>query len=65
MSYTTSNTAAMITFDELKAHNQSTDCWIVVHDRVYDVSAFLDEHPGGAESPLPICVHLLVFVSIC
>lgn len=41
---------AVITFDELKAHNRSTDCWILVHDRVYDVSDFLEEHPGGAGS---------------
>ncbi|EDW64862.2 LOW QUALITY PROTEIN: uncharacterized protein Dvir_GJ20242 [Drosophila virilis] len=23
------------------------DCWIVIYDRVYDVTHFLREHPGG------------------
>ena len=33
--------------EELQRHNTSEDCWIVVHSKVYDVTSFLDEHPGG------------------
>ncbi|KAL4940575.1 hypothetical protein BDV06DRAFT_213361 [Aspergillus oleicola] len=33
---------------ELERHATAEDCWIVVHSRVYDITAFLDEHPGGA-----------------
>jgi cytochrome b involved in lipid metabolism len=25
------------------------EVWIVLHDRVYNVTKFLDEHPGGEE----------------
>uniref|UniRef100_A0A8C9WKD1 Cytochrome b5 type B n=1 Tax=Scleropages formosus TaxID=113540 RepID=A0A8C9WKD1_SCLFO len=37
------------TLEEVKQHNTSTDSWLVIHDRVYDISSFLEEHPGGEE----------------
>lgn len=36
-----------ITLDECKAHNTDKSCWLVVHGKVYDVTEFLEEHPGG------------------
>lgn len=36
------------TLSEVSEHWQPDDCWIVVFDRVYDVTHFVDEHPGGA-----------------
>ncbi|KAL2831424.1 FMN-dependent dehydrogenase-domain-containing protein [Aspergillus cavernicola] len=38
----------LIPFSELQRHATPEDCWIVVHSRIYDVTAFLDEHPGGS-----------------
>ncbi|EGG04145.1 uncharacterized protein MELLADRAFT_117162 [Melampsora larici-populina 98AG31] len=35
--------------EELLQHNHRTSCWTVIHDRVYDFTTFLDEHPGGSE----------------
>jgi len=32
---------------EVSAHCTSDDCWLVIYDRVYDVTNFLNEHPGG------------------
>lgn len=33
--------------DEIKKHNKRDDVWIIVKDRVYDVSEYVDDHPGG------------------
>lgn len=33
--------------DELKKHTRDGDCWVSVDGNVYDVSDFLDQHPGG------------------
>ncbi|KAF8320336.1 hypothetical protein DL93DRAFT_1831592 [Clavulina sp. PMI_390] len=30
-------------------HNSRESCWIIVHGKVYDVTDFLDEHPGGSK----------------
>ncbi|KAH8377904.1 hypothetical protein KR093_007825 [Drosophila rubida] len=36
-----------ITLEEVSQHDSFDDCWIVIYDRVYDVTQFLREHPGG------------------
>merc|ERR1719387_658066 len=35
------------TMAEVAKHTSETDCWVVLHGRVLDVSKFLKEHPGG------------------
>ncbi|TWW68054.1 cytochrome b5 [Takifugu flavidus] len=37
------------TLEEIGAHNMSNDTWLVIHDKVYDITRFLEEHPGGEE----------------
>ena len=43
---------AELTLDEIKTHNSKEDCWIAVHSKVWNVTEFLEEHPGGAASKL-------------
>lgn len=31
------------TLEEITAHNTSKDTWLIIHDKVYDVSSFLEE----------------------
>ncbi|KAF8552935.1 hypothetical protein OG21DRAFT_1317694 [Imleria badia] len=30
-------------------HNSRESCWIIIHGNVYDVTDFLDDHPGGSK----------------
>eukprot|EP01124_Arcella_intermedia_P014176 TRINITY_DN2057_c0_g1_i2.p1 TRINITY_DN2057_c0_g1~~TRINITY_DN2057_c0_g1_i2.p1 ORF type:complete len:309 (-),score=70.16 TRINITY_DN2057_c0_g1_i2:68-994(-) len=32
---------------EVEKHNKESDCWTVIEDKVYDMTKFIDEHPGG------------------
>jgi delta8-fatty-acid desaturase len=32
---------------EVAKHNTKDDCWIVLDERVYEVTKFIDSHPGG------------------
>ena len=34
---------------EVAEHNSNKDTWLVIHNNVYDVTTFLNEHPGGEE----------------
>uniref|UniRef100_A0A8C4SVN4 Cytochrome b5 type B n=1 Tax=Erpetoichthys calabaricus TaxID=27687 RepID=A0A8C4SVN4_ERPCA len=43
------NLIAVFTLEEVKKHNVSKNTWVIIHDKVYDVTHFLDEHPGGEE----------------
>lgn len=31
------------TLEEIKSHNDGRSCWLVIHDKVYDVTKFLEE----------------------
>jgi cytochrome-b5 reductase len=35
--------------EELSKHNTLEDCWIAVHGKVYNVTPYLDFHPGGVD----------------
>ncbi|KAH9944576.1 glyoxylate dehydrogenase [Amylocystis lapponica] len=38
----------ILTGPEVAKHASRESCWIIVHGKVYDVTEFLDEHPGGS-----------------
>ncbi|CAH8387037.1 unnamed protein product [Eruca vesicaria subsp. sativa] len=39
--------ASLISFHDVAKHKCKNDCWILIHGKVYDISSFIDEHPGG------------------
>ncbi|KAH7313918.1 cytochrome b2 [Stachybotrys elegans] len=37
-----------ISLEILQKHNTRSDCWIAIHSKVWDITSFIDEHPGGS-----------------
>uniref|UniRef100_A0A8C6R7K1 Cytochrome b5 type B n=1 Tax=Nannospalax galili TaxID=1026970 RepID=A0A8C6R7K1_NANGA len=35
--------------EEVAKRNSAEETWMVIHGRVYDITRFLSEHPGGEE----------------
>ncbi|KAM0331601.1 hypothetical protein ACHAQA_003280 [Verticillium albo-atrum] len=46
--------SAEFTFQDVAEHNTKNDLYMVVHDKVYDCTKFVDEHPGGEEVMLDV-----------
>ncbi|XP_008781940.1 cytochrome B5-like [Phoenix dactylifera] len=32
---------------QISLHTTKKDCWLIIHGKVYDVTNFLEDHPGG------------------
>jgi cytochrome b involved in lipid metabolism len=51
-----------ITMEEIEEHNSKDSLWTVLHGGVYDLTMYLDYHPGGAKKLLmgagSDCTHL-------
>ena len=42
-----------LSLEEVKKHDKEDDAWVVIDGEVFDVSKFLNEHPGGSSIVLP------------
>lgn len=53
------STKTVHSLDECKKHMSEKSCWLAIHGKVYDVTEFLDEHPGATHLLLePIAFEL-------
>jgi L-lactate dehydrogenase (cytochrome) len=42
----------MLDGGEVAKHNSRDSCWVIVHNKAYDVTDYIDRHPGGADAIL-------------
>jgi len=40
---------------DIAAHNQASDCWASVDGMVYDLTDWVNRHPGGSEAIMGAC----------
>ncbi|KPM45170.1 hypothetical protein AK830_g1389 [Neonectria ditissima] len=46
--------ATELTYQEVSGHSSKKDLYVVIHDKVYNCTNFIDEHPGGEEVMLDL-----------
>ena len=39
----------LYTYEEVAKHNKQNDAWVTYKDTVYDISKFIENHPGGTD----------------
>ena len=42
------------TIDEVNNHNTKDSCWIIINNNVYDITEFINIHPGGGSILLTV-----------
>eukprot|EP00210_Caulerpa_lentillifera_P005064 g4837.t1 len=42
------------TLKEVSQRNDNSSCWVVIHGKVYDVTEYLEDHPGGEDILLSV-----------
>lgn len=40
--------------EDIAYHSDSTDCWVIINGKVWDVSNYLYSHPGGADGNIQV-----------
>lgn len=49
------NSALALTAAEISRHNNPGDCWVTISGRVYNLTSYLVQHPGGASAISQYC----------
>ena len=49
------NGSITLSISEIKTHNSKLDCWSIVNGNVYNLTSFVQKHPGGAAVIANIC----------
>lgn len=48
-------TSLILSKTELAKHNSRKSCWLLINGKIYDVTTYLNQHPGNASTILPTC----------
>lgn len=51
----TDTTGTGLTASQVATHNKATDCWIIIKSDVYDLTSYIQQHPGGAGVLTNLC----------
>jgi uncharacterized membrane protein len=52
---TSGSATTTISMASLAAHDTQADCWVAIDGGVYDLTSYIDQHPGGAQRILNLC----------
>jgi cytochrome b involved in lipid metabolism len=48
-------TGQTYTLADVSKHNNKADCWTTINGGVYNVTAWISKHPGGAQAIIGLC----------
>jgi cytochrome b involved in lipid metabolism len=48
-------TVKSYTIGQVALHNSAQDCWTAISGNVYNLTPFIDQHPGGVNTIVSLC----------
>ena len=51
----TTNASSTYTMEKIAEHKDASSCWTTIDGNVYDLTAWISQHPGGKDAILFIC----------
>ena len=51
----TETTGTGITAEQVATHNTAADCWTIIKSNVYDLTSYIQQHPGGSGVLTNLC----------
>jgi cytochrome b involved in lipid metabolism len=54
-STTPTNSAKSYTASDVASHNNQSSCWTIVNGNIYDLTSYINSHPGGQRAIDSIC----------
>lgn len=48
------NSRPSYSLHDVSLHNKSDDLWVIVDDKIFDLTKYMDEHPGGKKGCISI-----------
>ncbi len=52
---TSGSTSSGISMAVVATHNSGSSCWTAINGSVYDVTSWINQHPGGPDAILSLC----------
>jgi len=52
---TNTSTGIVLSPAEIGKHNNVNDCWLLVGGKIYNVTSYIYQHPGNADTIIPYC----------
>jgi cytochrome b involved in lipid metabolism len=49
------STTTTYTMADVAEHNSASSCWSAINGKVYNLTNWISEHPGGPEHIIPLC----------
>ena len=54
-SSSTPSSTKQYSLSDVSSHNSASSCWTAISGKVYDLTAWINQHPGGQRAILSIC----------
>jgi cytochrome b involved in lipid metabolism len=52
---TKTTTSIILNMEEIAKHNKQSDCWLLISDKVYNITSYFGSHPGGSGTMALTC----------